>query len=55
MKTFVEFSGYSVIEAISCCTKTGSEIMGFGDRIGTLKKSDIAEIMVVDGNLLEDM
>jgi len=55
MKAFMELGGYSAMEAISCCTKTGSEVMGLGDRIGTLERSKIADIMVVDGNPLEDV
>lgn len=55
MKAFMELGGSSAMEAISCCTKMGSDVMGLGDRIGTLERSKIADIMVVDGNPLEDV
>jgi imidazolonepropionase-like amidohydrolase len=55
IKAFMELGGYSALEALSCCTKTGSEVLGLDDRIGTLEKGKLADIIVVDGNPLEDV
>jgi imidazolonepropionase-like amidohydrolase len=57
---FVRYVGFTPLEAIRCATRTGAEIMGRGDEIGTLEPGKLADILVVDGNpianinLLED-
>jgi imidazolonepropionase-like amidohydrolase len=52
---FMELGGYTAQEAISCCTKTGSEVLCLDDQIGTLEKGKLADLIVVDGNPLEDV
>jgi len=50
-----ELGSYSPIEAISCCTKTGSEALGFEARIGTLEPGKLADLILFDGNPLQDL
>lgn len=55
MKAFMELGGYSGLEVISCCTQTGSEVMGLSDLIGTLEPGKVADLILVDGNPLNDV
>ena len=40
------------LETITCATKTGAEIMGREDEIGTLEPGKLADVLVVDGDVL---
>ncbi|OWK39441.1 amidohydrolase family protein [Fimbriiglobus ruber] len=48
---FVNCVGLSPLEVIRCATRTGAEIMGRGDEIGTLTPGKLADILVVDGDV----
>jgi imidazolonepropionase-like amidohydrolase len=50
---FVRYVGLSPLEVISCATKTGAEILGRGDELGTLEAGKLADVLVVDGDVLE--
>jgi imidazolonepropionase-like amidohydrolase len=52
---FVEHVGFSPLQTITCATKTGAEIMGRGDEFGTLEAGKLADVLVVDGDVLADM
>jgi imidazolonepropionase-like amidohydrolase len=52
---FVEYVGFSPLETITCATKTGAEILGRGDEIGTLEPGKLADALVVDGDVLADI
>lgn len=52
---FVEFVGFSPLDAIRCATKNGAEIMGLGKEIGTLEKGKLGDVLVVDGDVLKDI
>jgi len=52
---FVNYVGFSVLDTIRCATKTGAEILGRGDEIGTLEAGKLADVLVVDGDLLQDI
>jgi imidazolonepropionase-like amidohydrolase len=52
---FVDYVGFSPLETITCATKTGAEIMGRGDEFGTLQPGKLADVLVVDGDVLADM
>ena len=41
--------------AIVSATKTNAEMMGLSHRIGTLAAGKLADLIVIDGNPLEDM
>ena len=52
---FVEHVGFSPLETIRCATKTGAEIMGQGDQFGTLENGKLADVLVVDGDVLAEI
>ena len=43
------------MEAITCATKNGAELMRMPDRIGTLQPGKLADLVVVDGDPLADI
>jgi len=43
------------MEAIVATTQTASEVLGFEKKIGTLEKGKLADLIVVDGNPLDDI
>jgi imidazolonepropionase-like amidohydrolase len=47
--------GFSPLETIKCATKTGAEIMGRGDELGTLAPGKLADVLVVDGDVVADI
>lgn len=46
--------GLSALEAITAATKTGAELMEL-EGVGTLERGQIADLVLVDGNPLEDI
>jgi imidazolonepropionase-like amidohydrolase len=52
---FVEFVGFSPLQTITCATRTGAEIMGRADEFGTLEPGKLADVLVVDGDVLADI
>jgi imidazolonepropionase-like amidohydrolase len=52
---FVNYVGLSPLETIMCATKTGAEIMGRGDELGTLEPGKLADVLVVDGDVVRDI
>ena len=52
---FVRLVGYSPMDAIVAVTKLGAEAMRMSDRIGTVEPGKLADLIVVDGNPLEDI
>lgn len=48
-------AGLTPMEAIMAGTKTNSELMRMQDKIGTLEKGKLADILVVKGNPLENI
>jgi imidazolonepropionase-like amidohydrolase len=47
--------GMSEMEAIVASTRIGSESCGLNEKIGTLEKGKIADLIVVDGDLLKNI
>jgi imidazolonepropionase-like amidohydrolase len=47
--------GLTPIEVISCATKTGAEIMGRGADFGTLEVGKLADVLLVDGDVIADI
>ena len=52
---FVDHVGFSPLETIMCATRTGAEIMGREAEIGTLEPGKLADVLVVDGDVLGDI
>jgi imidazolonepropionase-like amidohydrolase len=52
---FVKYVGFSALETITCATKTGAEILGRDHEIGTLTVGKLADVLVVDGDVLADI
>ncbi len=52
---FTREVGFTPLETITCATKTGAEIMGRGDEFGTLEAGKLGDVLVVDGDVSEDI
>jgi imidazolonepropionase-like amidohydrolase len=52
---FVKYVGLTPLEVIKCATKTGAEIMGRGDEFGTIEAGKLADLLVVDGDVVADI
>src|SRR5262249_21290567 len=52
---FVKYVGLSPLEVITCATKTGAEILGRDHELGTLERGKLADVLVVDGDVLGDI
>lgn len=52
---FVNYVGFTPLEAIRCATLTGAEIMGRAGEFGTLAPGKIADVLVVDGDVIADI
>jgi imidazolonepropionase-like amidohydrolase len=48
-------TGFTPMEAIIAATKTASDVLGLEQMIGSLEKGKLADLIVVDGNPLEDI
>ncbi len=55
LEFFVNYVGFTPSDVIRCATKTGAEIMGRADEFGTLETGKLADILVVDGDVLSDI
>jgi imidazolonepropionase-like amidohydrolase len=55
IQVFVDVIGYTPLEAITCATLKGAELMRMADRIGTLQPGKLADLVVVDGDPLKDI
>lgn len=50
LEVYVRWGSISPLEVITWATKNGAELMGLGDRLGTLETGKLADILVVDGD-----
>jgi imidazolonepropionase-like amidohydrolase len=52
---FVRYVGLDPLTVVTCATKTGAEIMGREKEFGTLEPGKLADVLVVDGDVLADI
>jgi imidazolonepropionase-like amidohydrolase len=52
---FVKYVGFTPLEVITCATRTGAEIMGRQEEFGTLEAGKLADVLVVDGDVVKDV
>lgn len=52
---FVKDVGFTPLEAIMCATKTGAEIMGRADEFGTVEVGKLADLLIVEGDVVKDI
>jgi imidazolonepropionase-like amidohydrolase len=52
---FVKYVGFSPLETITCATRTGAEIMGREKEFGTVEAGKLADLLIVDGDVLADI
>ena len=52
---FANYVGIAPLEVMKCATKTGAEILGRSDELGTLEVGKLADILVVDGDAVSDI
>jgi imidazolonepropionase-like amidohydrolase len=55
IQVFVDVFGYTPLEAITCATRSGAELMRMDDRFGTLRPGKLADLVVVNGDPLRDI
>lgn len=55
LEHFVKLVGMTPMDAIVSATKYGGQIMEMGDQIGTIEVGKLADILVVDGNPLDNI
>lgn len=52
---FVKYVGFTPLETLMCATKTGAEILGRDQELGTLEAGKLADVLVVDGDVVGDI
>jgi imidazolonepropionase-like amidohydrolase len=52
---FVNYVGFSALQVITCATKNGAKLMGRAHELGTVEAGKLADLLVVDGDVLGDI
>ena len=52
---FVNYVGLKPLEVLKCATQTGAEILGRSHEIGTLAVGKLADVLIVDGDVVADI
>lgn len=52
---FVNYVGFTPMETLICATKHGAEIMGRASEFGTLETGKLGDVLVVHGDVLQDI
>lgn len=55
LEFFVNYVGFKPLDVIKCATQTGAEIMGRADEFGTLTPGKLADVLVVNGDVISDI
>jgi imidazolonepropionase-like amidohydrolase len=51
----VNYVGFTPLQALTCATRTGAEILGRAHELGTLEAGKLADVLVVDGDVVADV
>ena len=51
----MNFVGFSPLDAIRCATLNGAKIMGRDQEFGTVEPGKLADLLIVDGDVLGDI
>jgi imidazolonepropionase-like amidohydrolase len=51
----VRYTGMSSIDALRAATVNGAKALGLAERLGTLRKGALADLLVIDGNPVDDV
>jgi imidazolonepropionase-like amidohydrolase len=52
---FVKYVGLEPLEVLTCATRSGAKIMGRAEEFGTLEAGKIADVLVVEGDVVRDI
>jgi len=52
---FVKYVGFSALDVLTCATRRGAEIMGREKEIGTVEPGKLADLLIVEGDVLRDI
>jgi imidazolonepropionase-like amidohydrolase len=52
---FVNYVGFTPLQTITCATLGGAKMMGRAHELGTLEKGKLADVLVVNGDVLQDI
>lgn len=52
---FVRHVGVTPLETLRCATRNGAEILGRGHELGTLEPGKLADVLIVDGDVVADI
>ncbi len=55
IKLLVDILGLTPMQAIVAATKTGAEALGIIDKVGTVEEGKLADLLVINGNPVEDI
>jgi len=55
LEHFVKYLGFTPAEALRCTTTGNTRLMKEGDKIGRLESGCFADLIVIDGNPLQDI
>jgi len=57
LQLFVKYFGYTPAQALVCATRNGGAVMTHvsGDKLGEIKEGQLADMLLVDGNPLDDL
>ena len=55
LEVYVRDAGIPALEVLRWATKHGAELMGRGDELGTVAEGKLADLLVLDGDPLDDV
>jgi imidazolonepropionase-like amidohydrolase len=55
LQLFVDWFGFTPAEALRSATQYGGQIMGMGDELGLIREGYLADLVLIDGNPLDDI